>query len=211
MDDITIFNLRAVNKGALNATVSIRLGNGLTIHDCKIIQQDGVLSAKLPQRPERQKGGEVVYHDLVDFADPKTWPAIALQLVAYYQAANEKAQSPDPENPASEDISRQEEDQSQPTPEPDIQAILTILGRRPRWYGKGEDRSLDLRGTDIRGADLHGAHLEEAKLYDTHLEGVDLSYVIGLTLEQLADAYTDENTRFPDYLTSSQATDDEDT
>jgi DNA-binding cell septation regulator SpoVG len=54
MDDITIFNLRVVNKGALKATVSIRLGNGLTIHDCKIIQQDGTLSAALPQRSERQ-------------------------------------------------------------------------------------------------------------------------------------------------------------
>jgi DNA-binding cell septation regulator SpoVG len=71
MEDITIFNLRAVHKGALKATVSIRLGSGLIIHDCKIIQQDGVLSAALPQRAERQKGGEVVYHDLVEFAD---WP-----------------------------------------------------------------------------------------------------------------------------------------
>src|SRR5687768_2669497 len=87
MDDMTIFNLRVVNKGALKATVSIRLGSGLTIHDCKIIQQDGALIAALPQRSERQKGGEVVYYDLVEFADPKTWPAIAPQLVAYYQAA----------------------------------------------------------------------------------------------------------------------------
>jgi DNA-binding cell septation regulator SpoVG len=91
MDDMTIFNLHVVNKGALKATVSIRLGNGLTIHDCKIIQQDGTLSAALPQRAERQKGGEVVYHDLVEFADPETWPAIAPQLVAYYQAAHEEA------------------------------------------------------------------------------------------------------------------------
>ena len=64
MDDMTIFNLRVVNKGALKATVSIRLGSGLTIHDCKIIQQDGALSAALPQRSKRQKGGEVVYYDL---------------------------------------------------------------------------------------------------------------------------------------------------
>jgi DNA-binding cell septation regulator SpoVG len=91
MDDITIFNLRAVNKGALKAIVSIRLASGLTIHDCKIIQQDGVLSAALPQRAERQKGGEMVYHDLVEFADPETWPVIAPQLVAYYQAASEEA------------------------------------------------------------------------------------------------------------------------
>ena len=78
-----------VNKGALKATVSIRLGNGLTIHDCKIIEQEGTLSAALPQRTERQTGGEVVYHDLVEFADPETWPAIAPQLLAYYQAAHE--------------------------------------------------------------------------------------------------------------------------
>jgi DNA-binding cell septation regulator SpoVG len=92
MDDITLFNLRVVNKGALKATMSIRLGTGLTIHDCKIIQQDGALSAALPQRAERQKGGEVVYHDLVEFADPEIWPAIVPQLVAYYQAASEEAQ-----------------------------------------------------------------------------------------------------------------------
>src|SRR5918999_1823041 len=93
MEDITIFNLRVMNKGALKATMSIRLGNGLTIHDCKIIQQDGTLSAALPQRSERQKGGEVVYYDLVEFADPKTWTDIAPQLVAYYQAAHEEAQA----------------------------------------------------------------------------------------------------------------------
>ena len=91
MNDMTIFNLRTVNKGALKATVSIRLASGLTIHDCKIIQQDGALNAALPQRSERQKGGEVVYHDLVEFADHKTWPAIAPQLVAYYQAAHKPA------------------------------------------------------------------------------------------------------------------------
>jgi DNA-binding cell septation regulator SpoVG len=99
MEDMTIFNLRVVNKGALKATVSLRLENGLTIHDCKIIQQDGVLNAALPQRSERQKGGEVVYHDLVEFADPDLWPAIAPQLVAYYQAASEEAQASGAEAP----------------------------------------------------------------------------------------------------------------
>jgi DNA-binding cell septation regulator SpoVG len=88
MENMTIFNLQAVNKGALKATVSIRLVSGLIIHDCKILQQGGLLSAKLPQRSKRLKGGEVVYHDLVEFADPQTWPAIAPRLVAYYQSAN---------------------------------------------------------------------------------------------------------------------------
>ena len=95
MDDLTIFNLRVVNKGALKATVSIRLASGLTIHDCKIIQQDGTLSAALPQRSERQKGGEMVYHDLVEFADPETWPAIVPQLVDYYHTASEESRESD--------------------------------------------------------------------------------------------------------------------
>jgi DNA-binding cell septation regulator SpoVG len=91
MEDMTIFNLCVVNKGALKATVSIRLMSGLIVHDCKILQQDGRLSAKLPQRSERLKGGEVAYHDVVEFADPQTWPAMAPQLVAYYQSVNEGA------------------------------------------------------------------------------------------------------------------------
>jgi len=112
----------------------------------------------------------------------------------------------------------------------DIQAILTVIGRRTRIYGKGEALPLDLSGTDLRRADLWGAHLERAhlrgahleeayligahlegaSLWDAHLEGaylesahlegVDLRGVTGLTREQLAQAITDENTQFPDYL-----------
>ena len=59
MDDMTIFNLRVVNKGALQATVSIRLGSGLIIHDCKIIQQDGVLSAHCRNGPSGKRAGRL--------------------------------------------------------------------------------------------------------------------------------------------------------
>ena len=45
MEDLTLFNLQAVNKGALKATVSIRLMSGLVFHDCKFLQHDGRLSA----------------------------------------------------------------------------------------------------------------------------------------------------------------------
>jgi hypothetical protein len=59
-------------------------------------------------------------------------------------------------------------------PATDIQAILTVLGRRKYCYGQGEDQGLDLRGTDLRGADLTGAHLEAATLRGAHLEGANL-------------------------------------
>jgi hypothetical protein len=69
-----------------------------------------------------------------------------------------------------------------PTPTTDIQAILTVLGRRTRTYGKGEEQSLHLAETDLRGVDLTYAHLENAffrlsrldsaYLMEAHLEGV---------------------------------------
>jgi Pentapeptide repeats (8 copies) len=62
-----------------------------------------------------------------------------------------------------------------PKPTTDVQAILTVLGRRTRTYGKGEEQYLDLAHTDLRGAVLREAHLERANLWDAHLEGADLS------------------------------------
>lgn len=62
----------------------------------------------------------------------------------------------------------------------DIQAALTVLGRRERMYKNGEDVRLDLRETDLRRAHLYGAHLEGAILSGAHLEGANL---IGAHLE----------------------------
>jgi DNA-binding cell septation regulator SpoVG len=67
-------------------TVSVQLASGFIIHDCKILEQDGSLLAQLPQRSERLKGGQVIYHDLLEFADPQTWASLAPKLVTYYQA-----------------------------------------------------------------------------------------------------------------------------
>jgi hypothetical protein len=86
-------------------------------------------------------------------------------------------------------------EQLAPKPATDIQAILTVLGRRKYHYGDGEAMPLDLSGTDLRGAELweihlegaylreahleeaylRGAHLEGADLIDAHLEGADLT------------------------------------
>jgi uncharacterized protein YjbI with pentapeptide repeats len=62
-----------------------------------------------------------------------------------------------------------------PKPATDIQAVLTVLGRRNREYER-EDQRLNLSRVDIRGADLIGAHLERAGLREAHLEGADLTF-----------------------------------
>lgn len=55
----------------------------------------------------------------------------------------------------------------------DVQAILTILGRRTEpWHGAG---CLDLSGTDLRGADLTGANLTGMCLSGSDLTGAALA------------------------------------
>jgi uncharacterized protein YjbI with pentapeptide repeats len=72
-----------------------------------------------------------------------------------------------------------------PKPATDIQAILTVLGRRTLAHEVGWSpprftdpwrryQNLDLRGTNLRNADLMGAHLEGAILRGAHLEGARL-------------------------------------
>ncbi len=57
----------------------------------------------------------------------------------------------------------------------DIQAALTVLGRRQRTYNNGEARRLDLRKLDLRRANLSDAHLEGAILSGAHLEDANLA------------------------------------
>jgi hypothetical protein len=117
----------------------------------------------------------------------------------------------------------------------DVQAILTVLGRRT-WAG-GEEETLDLHetslataylpfarfaraylyetnlrgamlyGADLRGAWLWKAHLHDAVLEDAHLEGADLTAAEGLTWEQLQQAHIDKTTKLPDDLRASMPDD----
>jgi uncharacterized protein YjbI with pentapeptide repeats len=57
----------------------------------------------------------------------------------------------------------------------DIQAILTIIGRRTRTFGNGETQRLDLRHTNLEEADLAGAQLQEADLAGAQLQGANLA------------------------------------
>lgn len=57
-----------------------------------------------------------------------------------------------------------------------------------------------LVNADLRRADLSCANFEGAILQGTRLEGVDLQETVGLTLEQISQANTDEMTRLPPHL-----------
>jgi uncharacterized protein YjbI with pentapeptide repeats len=62
---------------------------------------------------------------------------------------------------------------------PDVQAAITVIGRRP---AQKDDPHLDLNGTDLRQANLDGAYLtwvqlNEANLAEADLSGADLAGV----------------------------------
>jgi len=73
------------------------------------------------------------------------------------------------------------------TPRTDIQAILTVLGRRTPRQEWLEPVRLDLSETNLWGADLVGANLENVSLSGAPLEGADLSET-DLSFEQLQTA-----------------------
>ena len=64
---------------------------------------------------------------------------------------------------------KQSQEPITPKPRIDVQAILTVLGRRTVPVQWPETDALDLGNTDLRGAKLMGAHLEGANMSGTHL------------------------------------------
>jgi hypothetical protein len=75
----------------------------------------------------------------------------------------------------------------------DIQAILTVFGRRKNSFNNGEVNCLDLKATcleeidfwesSLEGAILNMSPLEESDLYKAHLEGTN--FVFAYLAEQI--------------------------
>lgn len=65
-------------------------------------------------------------------------------------------------------------EQAPPPPEPDILAILTVIGRRSIYHKDVEYGPIDIQAANLRRANLRGADLRRANLRDSDLWGVDL-------------------------------------
>jgi hypothetical protein len=100
----------------------------------------------------------------------------------------------------------------------DIQAALTVLGRRPKrsepnainlirvWIPKADLRDADLRGAILCGAHLWGADLRRVELQRSHLDAADLTDARGLSWSQLDGAVglDDTRTRLPEDLNGTR-------
>jgi hypothetical protein len=92
-------------------------------------------------------------------------------------------------------------------PTSDVQAALTVIGRRIKGPGAVDLANVSIPGAnleshaDLSGADLTGARLTKANMSGADLTGANLLGAKGLTQTVLDEACGDGNTKLPEGFT----------
>ena len=111
--------------------------------------------------------GAIYALERIAFDSPRDHWTIMEVLTAYVRENSPSSKSSEPD---------EDEKSIARTPSTEIQAILTVLGRRRRHTKReGKGRWLNLSGTDLRGAILRNAHLEDAQFQGARLERANFS------------------------------------
>jgi len=141
----------------------------------KAIEQLGALTAKGEPNIEVRLGAIYALERIAQDSPRDHWTIMEV-LTAYV-----RRNAPAPTEPPTEEENRAAIEKG---PSTEIQAILTVLGRRKRGRGREqEEQQLDLQKSDLRRANFQGLHLEGAIFYwahldaarfnDAHMEGVE--------------------------------------
>jgi len=180
-------NLRITQETTTKSQELTREGQ-VTERFTKAIDQLGAVNDKGEKQLEIRLGGIYALERIARDSERDHWPVMEI-LTAYVREHAPGPPKPPKGTPSQQGNPSSKGDESTvqgqpPKPATDIQAVLTVLGRRDRTYEKAEQR-LDLGGTDLRGAHLEGAQLQRAflrgaQLQGAHLEGAQLQ---GATLE----------------------------
>lgn len=190
---LTSRRVRATEK-----TVTVALDSQITERFTKAIEQLG--SDKLAVR----LGGIYALERIAKDSDKDYWPIMEVLTAYAREIAPSQRENAHPfprmEGLASNEVESLSNANTQQQPSElaaDIQALLTVIGRRSKTFGNGEIYRIDLNeisaihawlmeahlegallgGAHLEGAFLGGAHLEGAELMGVHLEGADLKGV----------------------------------
>ncbi|MGB8259166.1 MAG: pentapeptide repeat-containing protein [Terracidiphilus sp.] len=129
----------------------------------KAIEQLGALTAAGKANVEVRLGAIYALERIAQDSPRDHWTIMEVLTAYVRQNAPWPEQEPTPEE-NKKAIAR--------GPATEIQAILTVLGRRRRDGGRERDgHRLDLHGSDLRGANLDRAHMEGADFTEAHVEG----------------------------------------
>ncbi len=179
---LTWQNLKVAQDAASTSQKALEVSREGQITDrfSKAIEQLG--SEKLQIR----LGGIYALEGIANESKELHWPIMEVLTAYVRENAPIKrecvaSKEPKPTKPESAELA----DTPRSHPTGDIQAILTVLGRRDRRYER-EGQYLDLTKTDLSGADLSEADLSgavlkwaclyEADLYAADLHGTDLQF-----------------------------------
>jgi hypothetical protein len=162
---VTQDNLRITQEAATKSQELTRDGQ-ITDRFTKAIAQ---LGEQGPEKLADRLGGIYALERIARDSEKDFWPIMEVLTAYVRENAPWRPNPPKDTSPPQDNPSPRRRTAPQNRPPTDIQAVLTVLGRRPPTYAP-----LDLRGTDLRGADLEGAFLEDANLQSAHLEGAEL-------------------------------------
>lgn len=117
------------------------------------------------EKVEIRLGAISALESIANISDEYYWPI--METLTAYVRKNSSAEVPEAKHISS-----------------DIQAILTLIGKRKYSFNKGENKRLELQGTylpnadlkeaNLKGANFKGAHLERVNFEGAHLEGAIL-------------------------------------
>jgi len=190
----------------------------------RAIEQLGSVDSKGEPRLELRLGGLYALEKIAK-ANEDYHPQIMEVLCAYVRL----------HCPKDTDFEENDSEQRPESPRIDIQACLTVIGRRENSFDKGSKLDLsriqindvflananlsevglfkaDLQGAFLNNANLSGATLSETNLARVILSGVDLrgAWLMkakNLTCEQIQSAKIDRDTILPDYIKVTWAED----
>jgi Pentapeptide repeats (8 copies) len=169
-------NLKITQDMAIKSHELTREGQ-LTDRFTKAIDQLGAVNDKGEKQLEIRLGGIYALERIARDSKRDHWPIMEV-LTAYVREHAPWPSTPPKDTPPPQEHSTPEGNPAAapallPKLATDIQAVLTVLGRRDRT-NEMEEQHLELRGTDLHYAQLGNASLERVILWSARLEGAIL-------------------------------------
>ena len=169
-------NIRVAEESASTSQRALIISQEGQITDrfTKAIEQLGAVDVSGKKKLEVRLGGIYALERIANDSERDHWPI--MEVLCTYVRENAPNRRGDPAREQQKPKKPVQKSQASPEPAPlaaDIQAILTVLGRRDRRYER-EGQHLDLTKTDLRGANLREADLSQADLSQATLRGAYL-------------------------------------
>lgn len=151
-------------SGIEQQTLEATRDSKITERFAKAIEQLGAVDKEGRKLLEIRFGGIYALERVARDSENDHWTV--MEILTAYVRENTPWKEPEEASPVYEPL---------PPIANDIQAILTVIGRRKLAHEAGKNRKLDLTNTDLRGANLERANLSGADLRGANLEGANLS------------------------------------